>query len=200
MMPPNSPDEPKPTWLDKLANPKLVDGWALRLLRLAGALSLLIIAVVLAMGFWRMVEGSCEFFGVTLHEHEPVNRHAATAKLVSGLEFFLLAPLAYLQLRTLGNYVSQIQASAEGRPDASVTRALMSVKALSVGLLITILATHTVGTFLEAEGRVNASAADFPWIKIACSTGFLLALTAYFATLEYMCHDDVGHAEPGEKK
>lgn len=105
------------------------------------------------------------------HRHSNVGLHDA----VSGLEYLLLAPLSFLILRSLSEYIedlsdgkriwaemmhrmktepksvkeSEILAALEGSAVSGKTKgSLLDAKALTIGLLFAILATHLVGRII----------------------------------------------------
>jgi hypothetical protein len=178
--------------------------FALFLLRLTSAASLFFLGTILAMGLMKMAGGLFEFIGFQFSPTGDFSIHLLTwrfdpakadsqkaiASLMSGLEFFLLAPLAYLLLRSLGNYVESTSLDERGLADAETTSALRSVKALSTGLLIAVLATHLTAEFLQEHED-----AMFPWIKIASGIGLLSILVGYFWVLEKLCQ----HPNHGQK-
>lgn len=162
------------------------DYWALYLLRLSSVVSVIFTGCILLMGFVSLIAGVCKFVGIKPITVSPFVKmdspdfYAALATLTNSLEFFLLAPLAYLLLRTLGNYLGDLLESPTGQPKEGTSEALISVKALSTGLLIAMLATNLVGDFLTGK---NLSAETFPWIKTLSGCALLLVLTLYFSVL-----------------
>lgn len=174
-------------------NPFITD-WQVRgALRFFGSLCVPGVWLVCLLGIIRLIQGLCVFFvtiefqtsSVTLErlveqwgEREsllklvsigPGDSHVAISMLVGALEFFLLAPLFYLQVRALADFVENYWNDSEqdsvnqsgDRPDGvsefSPGSKLVAVKALSVGLLIAILATHLLGKFLMGHGSPSLS-------------------------------------------
>jgi uncharacterized membrane protein YqjE len=101
--------------------------------------------------------------------------------LMDSLEFYLLAPLGYILLRTLGNYMFDFAIELDGQPKGRSLSALMSVKALSMGLLIAVLATHLVSLFLEPADIPNNK---FPSLQLECGVLLLLALILDYWVIE----------------
>lgn len=200
-----------PSWVRSLWHILMVpfavrrtDLGALVLLRIGGFFSLFFLAAVLIMGLLRMGQGALEVFGLNVAAREgsevifvrwklvttSADPQLGISSLMSGLEFFLLAPLGYLLLRTLGNYVNAIRKHPRGYADAETVGALMSVKGLSTGLLIAVLATHLVAEFLHKE-----HGEEFPWVKVLSGGAILSILVVYFHVIESLCHQRSEHSE-----
>lgn len=186
--------------LRETENPMATVWTAVRILRIGSRVALVFMAVILVLGFLKLCVGALEFFG-----HSPAagdgdycwkllkhckTKHASIATMLESLEYFLLAPLCYLQLKSLTNYLAGFlsQNSSEAVKRVEI---LVSVKALSISLLIAILATHLVGQFLSVEGD-----ARFPWEKVVCGMGVLLCFITYFIILE----SKLKHEKDGETK
>ncbi len=190
----------------KLENEEECDWRILRILRFTAGVSVFFSAMVLFFGLLQLVTGVWQAIGISLEFKEAVppicrrfnihwsgyNPHLGISTLVSSLEFFLLAPLIYLQLRTLGDYFSTFLEHdflvGKSAANAEVAQKkkdedLIAVKALSVGLLIAMLATNMVGEHLVSSEH-QSDGQQFPWVKQLCGAALILALTGYYFALE----------------
>ena len=118
------------------------DVFAISLLGLAAMTSSVLVLAVIGMGFAEIVEGLRYFY--TEHNSKKALYHS-----ISGIEFLLLSPLAYFVLRSLCIYVENIHEHNKFSGDAKLT--LIEVKALIVGLLFAVVATHTVGQIITPD-------------------------------------------------
>jgi hypothetical protein len=114
-----------------------------------------------------------------------------------GFEFLLFAPLSFLLLRSLTQYIidltmkeclhtgSGVKAPAEAALLRDVGKqALFDTKALSIGLLFAIVATHMVGRFLA--GKYGQSTID--WKEIVVGGSLLVILSASYLCMERLTH------------
>ncbi len=196
------------SFLAKLENEQECDWRILRFLRITAGISVFFAGVVLLLGLVQLVTGVWQAAGINFEFKEaalPVcrrfgihwsgyNPHQGISTLVSSLEFFLLAPLIYLQLRTLGDYFATyiehdflVERNKRKGSSEEIPRKkeedLIAVKALSVGLLIAMLATSMVGEHL-VSGEHQSNGQQFPWVKQLCGATLILVLTAYYFALE----------------
>jgi hypothetical protein len=186
---------------DLLRNPKKADRGVLFLLRVCSSVSVVFVGLILLFGCLKLLLGSLEFIGfhfcpdnffndnnIFTYKYSPYD---SLPTLLGGLEYFLLAPLCYLQLRTIANYIEVLVGRGDGDDDAAFRalqskekKELLSVKGLSVGLLIMILATHLLGGFLKDAGSHTPTEMIGFAVKNGCGIILLGALIFYFAVIE----------------
>ncbi len=170
------------------------------LLRRCARVSIFFVGVILFFGICTLIYGVAFFAGFEIKMGNAYNGdwdmliirgcpdpYKAISILLSALEYFLLAPLCYLQLRTIADYMYGLLAHhdeehppPQGNPIMIKKKEMLSVKGLSIGLLIMILATNMIGVILKSHD----GSGEFEWIKFTCGVGLLLVLTGYFYAIE----------------
>ena len=105
--------------------------------------------VFLAMGFLQIWKSCASYYNNCPEE--------AIYYATTSLEFFLISPLSYFIIRVLLDYVIDFHKDGKVSPRAKAL--LIEIKALSVGLLFAITATHVVGKILQGESLTLAIAA-----------------------------------------
>lgn len=103
--------------------------------------SVLSSAATLGVAFYHLSQGLMHAF------QEP--HHAS--ELISAVEIFLLSPLPYLVLRSLGRYAEDFYYFHALKP--STRASLIDTKCFMVGLLFTMLIAHFVGRFISSADR-----------------------------------------------
>ncbi|MGC3992045.1 MAG: hypothetical protein QM796_20600 [Chthoniobacteraceae bacterium] len=161
------------------------DGISIFLVKLTAFLNIAFVTSILFMGCWTMTHGVLEFFDPTAADDQidkavkitaEMREQSAMASLLGGLEFYLLAPLGYLFLRSLADFMQRYRKDEIITEESSAS--LMSVKGLTAGLLITVLATHLVAIFLKDHDRPY-----FPAKEILAGFGILVVLIGYYVVL-----------------
>lgn len=175
-------DKPKFLWL------WLPDVCVAALLLVSVSLSVLMVMGCLHLGFSAVYSAfraahsvswldgffaSDEVLGIRPHSH-PIT------PLLGALEYFLLAPIAYVLLRTLFLYVTDVARNPTGIPRTETAHALSSLKGLVTGLLIAVLATHLVGEVLQSTHSDGGQPSHFPWVAVLSSSCLILVLVLYY--------------------
>jgi hypothetical protein len=170
----------------KWFNVKRGDEIALLICRAASFAALLGLFAFILMGLVSMLHGSAVYVGwggIFFKDVSAPDHGKAISEIVGSLEYFLLAPLPYLILRTVGNYCKDLMDSPDGRAKDETMRALLAVKCLIGGLLIAILSTNLLTIFLA-----STSSGEFPTVKVLAGCAVICVLTLYIFVLEHFAH------------
>ena len=139
----------------------------------ASVLGALLTVALLAIALFGMVSGVAGYFGLTGVDATVEPTAAVLAACIRGVELLFLAPLPFLLPLSLGRYIRD---SKEDSDDRQSKADLLSMKALTTGLLIAILASDVVGRALSHQGL---------HYEAAVSSSLVIAvLGAYFFGLE----------------
>lgn len=140
----------------------------LQLLQIVVAMSALL--GISSIGFWMMFQSVKEYYGKIAFVRADNPCAADVSKEVAvilrgaimGLEFLLLAPLAFLILRSLSEYVEDLLIRGAKRSQVGSgpqkashllpgKESILDTKALTVGLMFGIVATHIVGDLITHQ-------------------------------------------------
>lgn len=161
------------------------------------------LVLLVVMGFVQIFFSVLCFSVELLHIEFTPFQHSPIQVAFQGLELLLFAPLPFLLLRSIAEYVSDLNRKAEvlsriARKQITATEGkieissspgkagLMETKALSIGLLFTIVATHLVGKILGGDS--SASAHELSHSQIGVSFGLLLVLFVAFVLIDRFSH------------
>lgn len=146
--------------------------WALFLFSLANAV---LMAGFLAAAAYEGVSALLTFVGYLPPRHGFSSTHEASMALaLKSVEFVLIAPLGYVFVSALANFVLAL---VEGKGDAwsQAFRAVVGVKALATSLLISIVAVDLVGKILE-EKVLDLASSLIEGLVFAILVGYLIIL------------------------
>lgn len=133
--------------------------------------------------------------------HDEECKAAAVHAAFQGLEFFLLAPLFFLLLRSLAQYITDLMMREVAHVDNPTSErfdktssaesevgkeSLLEAKSLSVGLLFAIVATHMVGKLVAGTYRQLSGVGD--WGEVITGLSLLLLLGATYLFLVRITH------------
>ena len=122
--------------------------------------AILAIAIV-ALGFWECGWGVYLGLSEMVHlRHTVESRAEVVTFIIRGIELELLAPLLYLVVIKLATYVLRVR-SASAAVEAEAKARLVGVKALAVGLLVTMIATDLTGKILGQKPLGISDAAAY---------------------------------------
>lgn len=141
--------------------------------KIATILAALVALGIMVAGFYECGRGLAIFAGL-LRVEESVDAAAVTA-IIHGIELVLLAPLLYFVVVSLDSYVHRLRSR---RVETPSRRRLLSVKALGVSLLITIIATDLTGELLTRPG--------LEFREVAGQVAVLVVLAGYMFGLEFV--------------
>lgn len=140
---------------------------------LGSVLGALLTVALLAIALLGMASGIAGYAGLVEVDSGIEPTAAVLAACIRGVELLFLAPLPFLLPLSLGRYIRD---SKEDSDDRQSKADLLSMKALTTGLLIAILASDVVGRALS-HGGLHYEAAVSSSLVIA-------VLGAYFFGLE----------------
>ena len=103
--------------------------------------------------------------------HARTSVHGA-ADIIGAVEIFLLSPLPYLVLRSLGNYAEDFFYYQELKP--STKRSLIETKGFMVALLFTMLIANFVGRYIRSTPDASEHR-DAPTAAVQANTGGAVA-------------------------
>jgi uncharacterized protein YacL len=153
--------------------------WALTLILLAACASSVLMGGLLITGVFEVGKGCLVYFGWYSLPAGILSREASTLHFaIRGIELLLLAPLAFLVLLSLARY---IDSSRKSTVDERTRCDLLRVKALSVGLLIAVVAADLVGKILSHDGLSYTAAVSESLV--------IVVLGAYFFILEKLARE-----------
>jgi hypothetical protein len=133
--------------------------------------------------------------------HDEECKAKAVHAAFQALEFFLLAPLFFLLLRSLSQYITDLMMREVAHVDNPASEnfgkassaesevgkeSLLEAKSLSVGLLFAIVATHMVGKLVGGAYRELSVLGD--WGEVITGLSLLLLLGATYLFLVRITH------------
>lgn len=168
---------------------RALDWGAIVFLKIFCCLGVISLALIAAMGFFTIGQGVWSFYkhcvapGAVHHEGSSNGgSHEALHLTISGLEFLLLAPLSYLLLRSLADYIEDL---AEDNKISEVAKeSILEAKILSIGLLFSIVATHLIGKLILAHGEQQ----PLQWPEVSLTVALLAILGSVYLYLQRLCY------------
>jgi hypothetical protein len=91
--------------------------------------------------------------------------------VLQGVEYLSVAPLPFLLFQTLVEFV---KSSRPGGPTEAAERELLRIKTLTIGLMVSVVATELVAEILGRHATIPAAVP--PTMAIAALTAYLVAL------------------------
>lgn len=133
-----------------------------------------------AIGLWQMIYGAMSYW---LHP-DSSSAADAIAMALKGLEFLFLAPLGFMVVVSVGQYLRAMvenngtDATARDGPRANAKAQLLTVKSFVVSLMIAVVATELVSRVLE-PGELHTESAFAGTIVIVAFSLYLFVLEKF---------------------
>ena len=134
--------------------------------------------VTMAVGMWTMIRNIVPSFRIaTAASQSPHAEGFALGAALDGLEFIFLAPLPFLLLRGIWDFVDRVR-EVDSQASANVTASpafLIRIKGLIIGLMIAVVATELLKKSVSEHGlSYEPAIAGSIFIGVLAAYAFLI--------------------------